>query len=103
MRAGWGLPEDGPLFCTSDGAAVTVDMVRDEVKALMQTINSLRLKAERAKQQATTAGRGRRVQSQLRKIKQLELCVEYLKEQLASASNSRATRRTCISLSGAHG
>ena len=59
-----------------------------KVKALMQTINSLRLKAERAKQQATTAGRGRRVQSQLRKIKQLELCVEYLKEQLASASNS---------------
>ena len=38
VRAGWGLPEDGPLFCTSDGAAVTVDMVRDEVKALMQSI-----------------------------------------------------------------
>ena len=32
------LAEDGPLFCTSDGAAVTVDMVRDEVKALMQSI-----------------------------------------------------------------
>ena len=38
VRAGWGLPRDGPLFCTSDGAAVTVDMVRDEVKALMQSI-----------------------------------------------------------------
>ena len=38
IRQGWGLPDDGALFCLRDGTAITVDMVRDEVKALMESI-----------------------------------------------------------------
>ena len=35
-RAQLGLPGHGPLFCHSDGRAITVGEVRDEVKLVMQ-------------------------------------------------------------------
>ena len=35
VRASLGLPADGPLFCWPDGSGITVDQVRDEVRATM--------------------------------------------------------------------
>ena len=37
-RAVLGLPRDGPLFCTAEGRAITVDLLRDEVRAMMAAI-----------------------------------------------------------------
>ena len=50
-----------------------------KIKALMATINSLRLQVAKVKKESSKAGRSKLVQGQMRQLKQLELVVDFLK------------------------